>query len=319
MYQPTTRLLTVLELLQARGSLSGPELAERLEVDRRSIRRYVTMLQDLGIPIEGRRGPAGGYRLRPGYKLPPLMFTDQEAVALTLSLIAVPRLGLAIDPTAAAGALAKLERVLPLSARERVQAVQSTIAIAPGATDQAVASDVVALLSQAARHRQRVSFHYRTYASAESERTVSPFGIVNLGRRWYLAGYCHLRQDERIFRIDRISDAVVLTGTFTEAASADPLEIVLRALAQIPGAHEVEVVLETTLARASRVISPTFGRLEEVEGGVLFKCQIDDLDSIAHFLIGFGWPITIRKPDELRAAFARLARELLALAEAPSA
>ena len=81
MYQPTTRLLTVLELLQARGSLTGPELAERLEVDRRSIRRYVTMLQDLGIPIEGRRGPAGGYRLRPGYKLPPLMFSDQEAVA----------------------------------------------------------------------------------------------------------------------------------------------------------------------------------------------------------------------------------------------
>src|SRR3954449_5004678 len=151
MYQPTTRLLTVLELLQARGSLSGAELASRLEVDRRSIRRYVTMLQDLGIPIEGRRGPAGGYRLRPGYKLPPLMFSDQEAVALTLALIAVPRLGIAVDPAAAAGALAKLERVLPLSARERVQAVQSTIAIAAGSPENVVESELVALLSQAAR------------------------------------------------------------------------------------------------------------------------------------------------------------------------
>jgi predicted DNA-binding transcriptional regulator YafY len=318
MYQPTTRLLTVLELLQARGSLTGPELAERLEVDRRSIRRYVTMLQDLGIPIEGRRGPAGGYRLRPGYKLPPLMFSDQEAVALTLALIAVPRLGLTIDPTAAAGALAKLERVLPLSARERVQAVQSTIAIAPGASDQIVPSDVVALLSHAAQTRQRVRLRHRTRTSEESERTVDPFGIVNLGRRWYLAGYCHLREDERVFRIDRISEATVLDEHFTTVPSAEPLEIVLRAMSALPGAHEVEVVLGTTLGQASRVISPTFGRLEEVEGGVLFQCRIDDLDNMAHFLIGFGWPLTIRKPHELRAAFARLANELMTLAASPA-
>jgi predicted DNA-binding transcriptional regulator YafY len=224
---------------------------------------------------------------------------------------------LAVDPTAANGALAKLERVLPLSARERVQAVQSTIAIAPGSTDHSVTSDVVALLSHAAQTRQRVRLCYRNYSSDESERTVDPFGIVNLGRRWYLAAFCHLRQDERVFRIDRITEVTPLNEHFERTGSVEPLEIVLRALGSLPGAHEIEVVFGTTLGQASRVISPTFGRLEAVEGGVAFRCRNDDLDNMARFLFGFGWPIAVRKPAELREAFARVAQELLALAEAP--
>ena len=195
MYQPTTRLLTVLELLQARGALSGAELARRLEVDRRSIRRYITMLQDLGIPVEGMRGPTGGYRLRPGYKLPPLMFTDQEAVALTLALMAVPRLGLAVDPAALSGALAKLERVLPIPARERVLAVQEVIALSPMLPAPEAESDLVGLLSYAARTNQRVHIGYRAGTGGVTERTIDPYGVVNLGRRWYIACHCHLRDD----------------------------------------------------------------------------------------------------------------------------
>src|ERR687894_1534136 len=97
MYHPTTRVLTILELLQAHAEMSGAEIAARLEVDRRTVRRYILMLQDLGIPIETTRGPHGGYRLRPGFKLPPLMLTDEEALAVTLSLIAARRQGLAVD------------------------------------------------------------------------------------------------------------------------------------------------------------------------------------------------------------------------------
>lgn len=129
MYHPTTRVLTVLELLQARGRLSGPELAERLEVDLRTVRRYVTMLQDLGIPVEAARGRHGGYRLRPGFRLPPLVFSDDEALALTLGLLSARRLGLATDAVTAEGALAKLERVLPPDVRARVAAVQETLTI----------------------------------------------------------------------------------------------------------------------------------------------------------------------------------------------
>jgi predicted DNA-binding transcriptional regulator YafY len=314
MYQPTTRLLTVLELLQARGALSGAELARRLEVDRRSIRRYITMLQDLGIPVEGMRGPTGGYRLRPGYKLPPLMFTDQEAVALTLALMAVPRLGLAVDPAALSGALAKLERVLPIPARERVLAVQEVIALSPMTPAPEAESDMVGLLSYAARMSQRVHIGYRAGTGGTTERTIDPYGVVNLGRRWYVACFCHLRDDTRTFRIDRISAAVLLEERFEPPASIDSLDLVLRSISSIPGMYQVEVWLDTTLAYAMRFVSPTFGRVEEQDGGVIFRCQLDDLDNVARYIVNLGVPFRVIQPEELRSAFGRLASELAAVA-----
>src|SRR5215217_1175316 len=127
MYHPTTRVLTVLELLQAHESISGPNLAARLEVNIRTVRHYITLLQDLGIPIEAERGRQGGYRLRPGFKLPPLMLTEDEALAVTLGLLAARRLGLAAAAPAVEGALAKLERVLPAAVGERVRTVQEAL------------------------------------------------------------------------------------------------------------------------------------------------------------------------------------------------
>src|SRR5258707_13327825 len=127
MYHPTTRVLTVLELLQAHRQMSGPKLAERLEVDVRSVRRYIMMLQDLGIPIEAERGRYGTYRLLRGFKLPPLMFTEDEALALTLGLLAAMRLGLAAAAPAVEGALAKVERVMPATLRARMEAGQETL------------------------------------------------------------------------------------------------------------------------------------------------------------------------------------------------
>src|SRR5436305_13035061 len=127
MYFPTTRVLTVLELLQSHQRLSGPDIAERLEVNPRTVRRYITMLQDLGIPVEAERGRYGTYRLRPGFKLPPLMFTEEEALALTLGLLAARKLGLAVAAPAVEGALAKVARVLPTALRDRVQAVHEIL------------------------------------------------------------------------------------------------------------------------------------------------------------------------------------------------
>jgi predicted DNA-binding transcriptional regulator YafY len=312
MYQPTTRLLTVLELLQARGSISGADLADRLEVDRRSIRRYVTMLQDLGIPVEGVRGPAGGYRLRPGYKLPPLMFTDGEAVALTLALIAVPRLGLAVDPAAANGALAKIERVLPVAVRDRVQAVQSVIAVQSDDDSPGAESDIVAILSHSATLGHRVRLAYHASSGDVTERSVDPFGVVNLGRRWYLAGYCHLRQDRRTFRIDRISSAITLDTLFDKPADADPLQMVLDSIAAIPGAYQVEVLFRASISRLVRQSQPGYGRFREVEGGVLFRCQIDDLNHIARYIVSQGYHFEVHEPPELKTAIRELAEELLA-------
>ena len=149
MYFPTTRVLTVLEMLQSHQQLSGPEIAQRLEVNTRTVRRYITMLQDLGIPVEAERGRYGAYRLRPGFKLPPLMFTEEEVLALTLGLLAARKLGLAVAAPAVEGALAKIERVLPHTLRGRVQAVQEALVFDFNLPATAPSSDIISTLAAA--------------------------------------------------------------------------------------------------------------------------------------------------------------------------
>jgi len=127
--RPATRLLSMLEVLQARGLVSGRELAERLEVDTRTVRRYAVKLEELGIPVEAERGPNGGYRLRPGYKLPPLMLTDAEATAVVLGLIVSRQTGISIEDSVIEEALVKMLRVLPTDLRERVGALEGSLGL----------------------------------------------------------------------------------------------------------------------------------------------------------------------------------------------
>src|ERR1043166_9389139 len=131
MSHPTTRVLTVLELLPSRSRMSGAELADRLDVDPRTVRRYVSTLKDLGVPVESEAGRYGGYRLRPGFKLPPMMFTEEEALALIVGLLISRRVGFGDAAPAVEGALAKIDRVLPVRLRGRVQAVQGTLSFTP--------------------------------------------------------------------------------------------------------------------------------------------------------------------------------------------
>jgi predicted DNA-binding transcriptional regulator YafY len=315
-YTPASRLLTVLELLQARGRLPGAELARRLEVDPRSVRRYVTMLQDMGIPIEGARGPGGGYRLRPGYKLPPLMLTGDEAVAVCLGLRALPRLGLLLPPETATGAAAKIERVLPDPLRRRVRALQSGVAL--DAPPPAAPAGLVALLGEAAAQGRPVWLRYRSPAGAETERLVDPYGVVAWSRSWYVAGYCHLRRGLRSFRLDRVAAAEPRDGAFAPPEDFDALDFVLRSVAAMPGVWPVEVVLRAGEAQARARIPPAFGTLETVPGGVVFSCRYDDLDGLARFLVTLGLPLTVHRPPELRDALRRLARDIRTWAAPPA-
>src|SRR5215469_3025900 len=149
MYHPTSRVLTVLELLQSRPSISGPELAARLEMDVRTVRRYITHLQDVGIPVEATIGRHGGYRLRPGFKLPPLMFTEEEATAIVLGLLASSWLEVGQSSVAIEGALAKVFRVLPQYARERLKAVTSHLILPPGQQEARPDASLLISLSEA--------------------------------------------------------------------------------------------------------------------------------------------------------------------------
>jgi predicted DNA-binding transcriptional regulator YafY len=315
MYHPTTRVLAVLELLQAHPQLSGAELAARLEVDRRSVRRYIVMLQELGIPIETTRGSHGGYRLRPGFKLPPLMLTDAEALAITLSLEAARRQGLAADRATIAGALLKIERVLPSVLRAELQAVRAAVTSAPQPPTQQPASSVVRLVGTLAAQRRRIWLRYSDAEGQASARDVDPYGLVCHWGYWYLAGWCHLRNDTRVFRLDRVIEARATEEAFAMPAAVDVLQLVLERLALAPRRWSIDVLLETTLEAAQRHVVPGTVLLEPAGGEVRLRAEADCLDTAAQVLARFGCPIHIRQPLELREALGRLAMTLLAAAE----
>ncbi|HEV2653748.1 MAG TPA: YafY family protein, partial [Ktedonobacteraceae bacterium] len=295
MYFPATRVLTVLELLQSRQRISGPELATRLEVDTRTVRRYITMLQDLGVPVEAERGRYGSYRLRPGFKLPPLMFTDDEALALTLGLLAGRKMGLTVAAPAVEGALAKIERVLPATLRARVQAVQETLVFDVTASTTIPENAVVVTLCAAAQQEKRVEMCYRNWnSSEETRREVDPYGLVYRSGLWYMVGYCHLRADLRTFRLDRIVSTEMRAESFTRPPDFDCLAHVLQSLPKTPGTWYVDVLLETTLEHARRVVPPALALLEEDERGVSFRCYAQDLDWIAYVLLGLDCSLVVR-------------------------
>lgn len=315
MYHPTTRVLTVLELLQSHQRLSGPELASRLEVNARTARRYITMLQDMGIPIEAERGRYGAYRLRPGFKLPPLMFSDEEALAVTLGLLAARRLGLAVAAPAVEGALAKIERVLPPALRERLQAVQGALVLDMARSDTSPSSALVVELSQAAQAGLRVLMRYTSDRGDETERAFDPYAIVFRQGRWYAVGHCHLRDALRVFRLDRVAALQLSAATFERPADFDAAAFVVESLARMPNTWEVEVLLRTSLDAARRRVSPVFGTLEPCEGGVLLRAQGDHLSWMARELVATGLPLAVLRPAALRDELRRLAEAVLAMAD----
>jgi len=314
-YQPTTRVLAVLELLQAHGQLSGAELAARLEISRRTVRRYITTLQDLGIPVAGERGRYGAYRLRPGFKLPPLLFTDDEALAVVLGLLAVRQLGLAVAAPDAEMALAKIARVLPSAVRERVEGTGSTLALDLAPATAPAEGAVVVALRQAAQWRRRVRLRYRAWDGRETERAVDPYGLIYRGYRWFMVGHCHLRAGLRTFRVDRVLTAKIGAETFSRPPDFDAVAYLTASLADAPTTYALDVVLDLPLAEARRRIEPVLVTLEEGTDGVVLRGAVSDLRWWAHFLAGMDCPFTIRRPPELRVALDQLGRDILALAE----
>lgn len=312
MYHPTTRVLAVLEMLQSRHRVSGADLAERLEVDSRTVRRYITILQDLGIPIEGERGRYGAYYLRPGYKLPPLMFSDDEALAVVLGLLSAQRLGMTAAAPAVEGALAKIERVLPEALRNQLHAAQDSLTIDLPPPESVPKSEIVVTLSAAAHQRRSVRLRYRaSRASDDTERDVDPYGLVHRTGRWYIVGYCHLRLDTRLFRVDRVLSADMGEDTFTRPANFDSLAFLHRTLATIPEGWAAEILLQTTLEEATDVISPTLAVLEQTPDGVQMRCHVGDLDWLARYLVSLPFRFVVRQPPELRATLRGLADSIV--------
>jgi predicted DNA-binding transcriptional regulator YafY len=309
------RLLTLLSLLQSRPHWSASELADRLDVTPRTVRRDITRLRELGYPVPAEPGPHGGYQLGAGGALPPLLLTDDEAVAVATGLQATAHAGVVPFEEAAIAALAKLEQVLPVRLRDRVDALNATIvlfrrALPAPATDP----DVLLTLAQACRGLERLRFAYRDAAGRDSERRVEPYRLVHTNRRWYLVALDLDRNAWRTFRVDRLSEPVLTGHRFTRDEEPDAAALVNQAVTVAPYRWQAEILLHADQAAAAQEVSPTIGTLEPVPGEdatTLLRTGANDLDWIARYLASIDLAYEVREPPELRAALRALGRRLV--------
>jgi len=316
MDSPTTRVLALLELLQSVDELNGTELARRLEVDGRTLRRYVTKLQALGIPVESDRGRYGVYRLKPGFKLPPLMFSDDEALAVSMGLLFAAGLGLGGSLAGARSAQTKLERVMPKGLGVRLRTLSETMQLdlsKPAAT--AIPGETLLALSTAAHTRRRVWMRYHAASGEVTEREFDCYGLAWRGGRWYAVGHCHLRNGLRSFRLDRIDSVAARLASFATPIDFDAVRHLALGLATIPRAHAITVLLKTDLASARRALFDAIGLfVPSSENSVMLHSQADDLHWYARQLAGLPFDFKVLTPAPLRQAIRDVATHLRKLA-----
>jgi predicted DNA-binding transcriptional regulator YafY len=309
MESSAARLLKLLSLLQSRPHWNATELADRLTVTTRTVRRDVARLRELGYPVEAEAGSSGGYQLGRGGALPPLLLTDDEAVAVAVGLRAAASGGLAGYDEAAVAAMAKLEQVLPSKLRESVRALGSaTMLLRPGG--EAVDTEVLLVVAQGCRRNERVRFSYRDNVGTLTDRRVEPYAVVNHEQRWYLVADDLDRHDWRTFRLDRITDPVLTGHRFVPTEQPDAGRMVVDGLSRVRYRHHAEVLLLVDHAAASSAVSPTVGSLEARGDGTLLRIGANELGWIARYLAGLPFDCTIITPDELRTELRRLGERL---------
>ncbi|GLZ33560.1 DNA-binding transcriptional regulator [Lentzea sp. NBRC 105346] len=314
MLETSARLLKLLSLLQVRRDWTGPELAGRLGVDVRTIRRDVDKLRSLGYPVNSVPGVAGGYQLGAGAELPPLLLDDDEAVAVAVGLRTAANGTITGIEETSVRALAKLEQVLPSRLRRRVQALQvhTTPLTSAGPTVDAEALTVIA---GACRDHQQLRFGYT--GGTEPRRLVEPHGLVHTGRRWYLVAWDVIRKDWRTFRVDRIEGVPTLAGRFTPRTPPfdDLASYVSRQVASSPYTYQAVLVVHAPLAVVAQRTTPTSVQLEEIDADTcLLRSGAESLTTIAFHLMHLDLEFDVLEPPELidhmRELSQRLARSV---------
>ncbi|WP_147796701.1 GNAT family N-acetyltransferase [Cellulomonas sp. Y8] len=313
MTRSTARVLALLERLQAGGIQSVGTLAARLGVDERTVRRYVAQLVEMAVPVEAVRGRHGGYRIAPGYRMPPLMLTDDEALTLLLGLIIGRRGGgLPVDDEAVESAVGKVRRVLPRRTASRLDALLSSADLAllgrsgPSATEAAGGTDpeVLLVLAEAARDRHPVEIRHTRADGTASGRTILPYGVVARSGRWYVTGHESRTGEIRTFRVDRMSNPVTLPGSFHVPGDFDASATVLAGLAATPWRHEVSVRVAGTVEDLRTQLPAGLAALEPTSSAAgpwtRVHLRAERLDWVAPYLAGLGRDLVVEGPAELR-------------------
>ncbi|CCH29769.1 YafY family protein [Actinosynnema sp. NPDC047251] len=297
------RLLALLSLLQTPREWPGSELAQRLEVSPRTIRRDIERLRDLGYPVHASMGADGGYRLAAGTAMPPLLLDDEEAVAIAVGLRTAARQAVTGIEEASVRALAKLEQVLPARLRRRVGALgAATVPVSLGGPTTTVDPEHLTTLAGAIANRERLRFHYRTGSDAESRRHVEPRHLLPIGRRWYLLAFDVDRDDWRVFRVDRMQhlNPTAARAPHRDLPTADVATYMRdRMLGRAPTYSAVATV-DLPLDQVRERLGDTPGDLTAVdEHRTHVRSHTDTLDYLAFQLVQLGCEFEVHGPPEL--------------------
>ncbi|WKE71191.1 MULTISPECIES: helix-turn-helix transcriptional regulator [unclassified Streptomyces] len=299
------RLLQLLSLLQTPREWPGGELAERLAVSRRTVRRDIDRLRELGYPVEATKGSDGGYRLVAGKALPPLALDDEEAVAIAVGLRAGAGHAVAGMDEASVRALAKLEQVLPARLRHRVATLQAATTPLTAGDGASIPAGTLTLLASAVAGRERLRFAYRDKEGGTSRRLTEPHRLVSTGRRWYLVAYDLDRADWRTFRVDRVSEPFATGVRFAqrELPTGSAAGYLRRSIQQWQEAYDFEVRFAASAAEVAERLPGAYGApVDDGEGGcVLAGGTGDPLEWLSVRLALTGFEFTVRGPDELAA------------------
>jgi predicted DNA-binding transcriptional regulator YafY len=314
MSQTSSRLLELLSLLQGRRDWPGNELSGRLEVSGRTIRRDVERLRQLGYPVESLTGPAGGYRLRAGSAMPPLLLDDEEAIAIAVGLRTAARASVTGIEETAVRALVKLEQVLPTHLRRRVAALGSATFTLPVA-GPTVDPQHLTVIATACRDCECLRFAYRSRTGADSRREVEPHSLVNHGHRWYLLAWDRRREDWRTFRIDRLAKPAATGARFTprRLPAKDAAAYVRQSIAGAPNRFEALVTLHAAAEEITSRVPAHWGTIEPIDAHTCeYRTGDDDLRWLALRIAMLGVDFEVCEPPELlehlRALASRLRR-----------
>ena len=313
MLQTSARLLRLLTLMQGQRSWTGPELASRLDVTERTLRRDVDRLRSLGYPVDSSSGTAGGYSLGVGTFLPPLMLDDDEGVAVAVALALASGVTVVGIDDASQRALAKLSRVLPSRLRKRFGALRTSLVRITDAGPTVELAVVAALAMACAEHRG-LRFGYRAHDGAITERSIEPHRLVNMGRRWYLVAWDVEKADWRTFRVDRMSAPIRETVHFVPRPSPDEdlVRYVTRAVASGPYRHSVVVALAAPIDVMRTRVSAAEGMLAAIDPATCrLSLGTNSLESTAAWLAQLGVDFTVESPSELARCIEKLAERLV--------
>ena len=291
---PTARTLRLLSLLQTHKFWPGGELAERLEVSARTLRRDIDRLRELGYPVDATPGVAGGYRLAAGSHLPPLLLDDDEAVAIAVGLRAAAGAAVAGIEDTAVRALAKLEQVLPDRLRRRVTALHANVAVLRwNGPEPLVDPEALAVIALACRDREEVRFDYERRDGEQSARLVQPHQLVSVGRRWYLVAWDVRRDDWRTFRLDRLSRARLAGARFAERElpAADAAAFVAQAFRTMPMAHHAVVHVQASQDEVADVARWLESEVEVQDDG---SCRLELRSEALVWLLSMVTTLAVR-------------------------